>query len=83
VTHSNQPLIDFLFLKLPPPPCAVLPEGSLEVKRPTKWTDEKQRRDESEKKREEERISKKRKSQKKEDPSARKVGKSRNAVFFE
>jgi len=59
-------------LKLPPPPCAVLPEGSLEVKCPTIWKDEKQRREESEKRREEERISKKRKPQKKEDPSARK-----------
>ena len=47
-------------------------EGSLEVKLPTIWTDEKQRREESEKRREEERRSKKRKSQKKEDPSARK-----------
>jgi len=42
-------------------------EGSLEVKLPTIWTDEKQRWKESEKKRR-----KKRKSQKKEDPGARK-----------
>ena len=47
-------------------------EGSLEVKLPTVWTDEKQRWEESKKRREEERRSKKRKSQKKEDPSARK-----------
>ena len=47
-------------------------EGSLEVKLPTIWTDEKQRWEESEKRREEERRSKKRKSQKKEDPGARK-----------
>ena len=47
-------------------------EGSLGVKLPTIWTDEKQRWEESEKRREEERISKKRKSQKKEDPGARK-----------
>ena len=47
-------------------------EGSLEVKLPTIWTDEKQRREESEKRREEERRSNKRKSQKKEDPGARK-----------
>ena len=46
-------------------------EGSLEVKLPTIWTDEKQRREESER-REEERRSEKRKSQKKEDPGARK-----------
>jgi len=47
-------------------------EGSLEVKLPTIWTDEKQRWEESEKRREEERRSKKRKSQKKEDAGARK-----------
>ena len=48
-------------------------EGSLEVKLPTIWTDEKQRWEESEKRREEERRSKKeRKPQKKEDPGARK-----------
>ena len=47
-------------------------EGSLEVKLPTIWTDEKQRWEKSEKRREEERRSKKRKSQKKEDPGARK-----------
>ena len=43
-------------------------EGSLEVKLPTIWTNEKQRWEESEKRREEERRSEKRKSQKKEDP---------------
>ena len=47
-------------------------EGSLEVKLPTTWTDEKQRWEESEKRREEERRSKKRKSQKKDDPGAQK-----------
>jgi len=50
-------------------------EGSLEVKLPTIWTDEKQRWEESEKRREEkrreeERRSKKRKSQRKEDTGA-------------
>ena len=45
-------------------------EGSLEVKLPTIWTDEKQRWKESE--RREERRSEKRKSQKKEDADARK-----------
>jgi len=50
----------------------ILIEGSLEVKLPTIWTDEKQRWEESEKRREEERRSQKRKSQKKEDPGARK-----------
>jgi hypothetical protein len=38
-----------------------LTEGSLEVKLPTIWTDEKQRWEESEKRREKEKISKKRK----------------------
>ena len=57
-------------------------EGSLEVKRPTIWTDEKQRWEESEKRREEERRSKKRKSQKKEDPRARKGRKvAKHGVF--
>ena len=54
----------------------IIIEGSLEVKLPTIWTDEKQRWEESAKRREEERRSKKRKSQKKEDPGARKVGKT-------
>jgi len=45
-------------------------EGSLEVKLPTIWTDEKQRWEEPEKRREEERRSKRKKSQKKEDPGA-------------
>jgi len=69
-------------------------EGSLEVKLPTIWTDEKQRWEESEKRREEERRSKKRKSQKKEDPKREslrrkkmqmreKVGKSQNTVFLQ
>ena len=67
-------------------------EGSLEVKLPTIWTDEKQRWEESEKRREdkrreekrreEERRSKKRKSQKKEDPGARKGRKvAKHCVF--
>ena len=56
-------------------------EGSLEVKLPTVWTDEKQRWEESEKRREEKRREekrreekrrRKRKSQKKEDPGAQK-----------
>ena len=41
----------------------IIVEGSLEVKLPTIWTDEKQRWAESEKRREEERRSKKRKSE--------------------
>jgi len=54
-------------------------EGSLEVKLPTIWTNEKQRWEESEKRREEKRREekrrkkiKKRKSEKKEDPGVRK-----------
>ena len=50
----------------------IIIEGSLEVKLPTTWTNEKQRWEESEKRREEERRSTKRKSQKKEYPGARK-----------
>ena len=51
----------------------VLIEGSLEVKLPTIWTDEKQSRAEAERReRLEERRSEKRKSQKKEDADARK-----------
>ena len=78
--------ISFSFLKLPPPPCAVLLviiEGSLEVKLPTIWTDEKQRWEESEKRREEKKKIKKRKSPKKEDPGARKGRKvAKHCVFF-
>ena len=56
---------------------------SLEVKLPTKSTDEKQRWEESEKRREEERRSKKRKSQKKEDPGTQKKGRkvAKHSVF--
>jgi len=45
-THFSYSLLS---LKLPPPPCAaLLVEGSLEVKLPTVWTDEKQSRAEAE-----------------------------------
>ena len=58
-------------------------EGSLEVKLPTIWTNEKQRWEESEKRREEERRSEKRKSQKKEDAGARKGRKvAKHCVFL-
>ena len=59
-------------------------EGSLEVKLPTIWTDEKQRWEESEKRREE----KKKENQKRDSLRRKKiqvrekVGKSRNIVFF-
>ena len=57
-------------------------KGSLEVKLPTIWTDEKQRWEESAKRSEEERRSKKRKSQKKEDPGARKGRKVAKHCLF-
>jgi len=58
-----------------------LTEGSLEVKLPTIWTDEKHRWEESEK-RGEERRSEKRKSQKKKDAGARKGRKvAKHCVF--
>ena len=60
-------------------------EGSLKVKLPTIWADEKAEVGRV-KKKEEERRSKKRKSQKKEDAGARKgekVNKSQNALFFQ
>ena len=58
-------------------------EGSLEVKLPTMWTDEKQSRAEAERReRLEERRSEKRKSQKKEDADARKGRKvAKHCVF--
>ena len=58
-------------------------EGSLEVKLPTIWTDEKQRWEESEKRREEERRSKRERVRRKKIQVREKVGKSRNTVFFE
>ena len=63
----------------------ILIEGSLEVKLPTIWTDEKQRWEESEKRREE----KKKEDQRRESLRRQKiqvrekVGKSRNSVFFQ
>ena len=62
--------------------CLII-EGSLEVKLPTIWTDEKQRWEESERKRRvEERRSEKRKSQKKEDADARKGRRVAKHCFF-
>ena len=58
-------------------------EGSLEVKLPTIWTDEKQSRAEAERReRLEERRSEKRKSQKKEDADARKGRKAAKQCAF-
>ena len=59
----------------------LLAEGSLEVKLPTIWTDEKQRWEESEKTREEERRSKRESLRRKKIQVREKVGKSRNIVF--
>ena len=56
-------------------------EGSLEVKLPTIWTDEKQRWEESEKRKEKKRSEKK-KSQKKEDAGARKGRKVAKRCVF-
>ena len=58
-------------------------EGSLEVKLPTIWTNEKQRWEESEKRREEERRSKRASLRRKKIQVREKVGKSRNTVFFQ
>jgi len=58
---------------------SIIVEGSLEVKLPTIWTDEKQRWEESEKRREEERESLRRKKIQ----AREKVGKSRFTVFFQ
>ena len=59
-------------------------EGSLEVKLPTIWTDEKQSREEAERRErlEERRVEEKRVRRKKME-MREKVGKSRNTVFFQ
>ena len=60
-------------------------EGSLEVKLPTIWTDEKQRWEESEKRREEKKKENQRRERvrRKKIQVRKKVGKSRNTVFFQ
>ena len=69
-----------------------LTEGSLEVKLPTIWTDEKQRWEESEKRRGEEKEKRRRREEedqkresfrRKKIQVREKVEKSRNTVFFE
>ena len=62
--------------------CILLVEESLEVKRPTIWTDEKQRWEESEKRREEERRSKRESLRRKKIQVRTKIGKSRFTLFF-
>jgi len=59
----------------------VMIEGSLEVKLPTIWTDEKQSRAEAERR---ERLEERRVEEKESKMQMReKVGKSRNTVFFQ
>ena len=59
-------------------------EGSLEVKLPTIWTDEKQSRAEAERReRLEERRVEEKESEERRCRCAEKVGKSRNTVFFQ
>jgi len=59
-------------------------EGSLEVKLPTLWTDEKQSRAEAERReRSEERRLEERRVRRKKMQMREKVGKSRNTVFFQ
>ena len=62
----------------------IIIEGSLEVKLPTIWTDEKQSRAEAERRgRLEERRSEEKESGRKKMQMREKVGKSRNTVFFQ
>ena len=59
-------------------------EGSLEVKLPTIWTDEKQRWEESERREEQKREDQRRERvRRKKMQMCEKVGKSRNTVFFQ
>jgi len=59
-------------------------EGSLEVKLPTTWTDEKQRWEESERREEQKREDPRRERVRRKKMQMReKVGKSRNTVFFQ
>ena len=62
---------------------AELIEGSLEVKLPTIWTDEKQKWKESEKRSEEERRSKRERLRRKNIQVREKAGKSQNTEFFQ
>ena len=63
---------------------SIIIEGSLEVKLPTIWTDEKQSRAEAERRgRLEERRSEEKESGRKKMQMREKVGKSRNTVFFQ
>jgi hypothetical protein len=62
----------------------IIIEGSLEVKLPTIWRDEKQSRKEAERReRLEERRSEEKESEERRCRCAQKVGKSRNTVFFQ
>ena len=58
-------------------------EGSLEVKLPTIWTDEKQSREEAEKRKIRRKKSRRERVRRKKIQMREKVGKSRNTVFFQ
>jgi len=57
----------------------IIIEGSLEVKLPTIWTDEKQRWEESDKRREEKRREEKRREEKKKEDQKEKVSEERRS----
>ena len=81
VTWFTKPLLD---VELKDQVAHNLIEGSLEVKLPTIWTDEKQSRAEAERRgRLEERRSEEKESGRKKMQMREKVGKSRNTVFFQ
>ena len=58
-------------------------EGSLEVKLPTIWTDEKQSREEAERRKIRRKKSRRERVRRKKMQMREKVGKSRNTVFFQ
>ena len=59
----------------------MIAEGSLEVKLPTIWTDEKQRSEEAERREEKKRDDRRERVRRKKMQMREKVGKSRNTVF--
>ena len=58
-------------------------EGSLEIKLPTKWTDEKQRWEESEREERKKEDQRRERVRRKKMQVREKVGKSRNIMFFQ
>jgi len=61
----------------------MIAEGSLEVKLPTIWTDEKQRWEEAERREEKKRDDRRERVRRKKVQMREKAGKSRNTVFFQ